>query len=714
MNVVIKSILRRFVRVARPHLRFAGLLQTAGIFDRSAVVWSPGAERVLVLAPHMDDETIGCGGTLALHAQQGARICVVFLTDGRNGGGGIGALDGEARRLKQIELVAIRKREAAGALAALGISDMRCLEMCDGRLMADADAAAVQLRAILDEVQPTLVYLPMFIEEHTDHRAASSVLLKALEHSPLDFLCAGYEVWTALFPNSLVNISSTLSKKREALSQYRSQLEDGDYLHACIGLNAYRSIALHKGQGSFAEAFFMCPLHTYRRAYAEFMTATQREPKVALATAPGRPIVGAGMHNRHAQSGMLNLNSSAPLVAKSDPRELEAPSRQSIASVTPPRPSSSRPLRIGIMLRHWEQHGGVTVYAQQLTRALAELSSQHTFVLIYRNPQLIGTCAGPNVEEIALPAGSILWWDQVRVPRAVREHRIDVLFNPKYSVPLSVDCPTAWVCHGLDWYVMPEASPWLDRLSHRFLVPRYANKADAVIAVSEVTGRHLQHYLNLPRDRIHTIYPGIAPAFSKEIHQEELDSVRKQLNLPPKYVVYSGAIYPPKNFTRLVRAYARVGPALGVSLVIAGGENRYLSAHELQEPERLNLGDWVRRLGWVDNAILPAVYAMASALLLPSLFESVGLPILEAMAIGCPVLTSNRHGTKEISGNAAALVDPESEDDIASGLQGLLENEEYRAQLSAAGRKHAEQFRWDSAAREVLNVLERIAAQRRK
>jgi glycosyltransferase involved in cell wall biosynthesis len=369
-----------------------------------------------------------------------------------------------------------------------------------------------------------------------------------------------------------------------------------------------------------------------------------------------------------------------------------------------------RALRIGIMLRHWEQHGGVTVYGQQLTKALLQVESPHTFVLFYRNPALCGTFKeAKNAYEVALSAASILTWDQVAVRRAVRKHRIDVLFNPKYSIPLHAPCPTAWVCHGLDWYVMPNASPLRHRLAHRFLVPRYAAQTNAIISVSKLTSEHLVQYLRVPADRIDMIYPGVNTEFTRRFEPSQLAEVRERLALPPRYVVYSGAIYPPKNFRRLVQAYARVGPRLGVSLVIVGGENRYLSGDEVQEPERLRLGSWVRRLGWVDHESLPAIYAMADALLLPSTFEAVGLPVLEAMAAGCPVLTSNRSGPKEIAQDAAAFVDPESVESIAAGLERLLSDEQHRQTLISAGRARAAQFRWDTAAREVLDVLERIA-----
>ena len=142
-------------------------------------------------------------------------------------------------------------------------------------------------------------------------------------------------------------------------------------------------------------------------------------------------------------------------------------------------------MRIGIMLRHYDQHGGgVRVYTHRILRAMLDLKSAHEFFFLYKNPALIGTYAkDAQVTEVALPGDNILWWDQVEVPRAIKRHGIDVLYNPKYSLPLRAGCPSAWVCHGLDWYVMPWASRRIDRLSHKFLVPRYARKADAVIAV---------------------------------------------------------------------------------------------------------------------------------------------------------------------------------------------------------------------------------------
>ena len=372
-------------------------------------------------------------------------------------------------------------------------------------------------------------------------------------------------------------------------------------------------------------------------------------------------------------------------------------------------------MRIGVMLRHYDQHhGGVRVYTRKLLRALLDLRSGHEFVLLYRDPALIGTYGGePGVQEVALPARSVIAWDQLAVPAAVERQGIEVLFNPKYSIPLRAGCPAVWVCHGLDWYVMPWASRFVDRLSHRFLVPRYAARAGAIIAVSEVTRQHVMQYLRVPPERVVTVYSGVDDVFRRPFDQSRLREIRLKYSLPERFLLYAGAVYPPKNFTRLVRAYARVGPERGIPLVVAGGDNRFLSERELQEPEALGISDWVRRPGWVEQEELAGLYALADALLLPSLFESCGLPVLEAMAAGCPVVTADRYGTKELAERAAVLVDPESVDSIADGIGQVLDDAGLRAKLVAAGRERSREFRWRRCAAETLQVLERLAPTRR-
>lgn len=273
MNALAKVMFKRLSRAARPYLRSSGLLQVSGVYDRSAMVWEPGGEHVVVLAPHMDDEIIGCGGSLALHVQRGARICVVFMTDGRGGGSDIAILHGAERMRRERELIELRKAEAHEALAKLGIGDIVFLDAPDGALRT-CTWAADKLRAVLEERRPDLVYLPFYLEEHADHRATSEVLLAASEKADWEFQCMGYEVWTPLFPNCLVRIDDTIESKKASLACYRSQLAQADYMHASIGLNAYRSAGLLDARNGYAEAFHAASLADYRQ---QFDTLSRRE-----------------------------------------------------------------------------------------------------------------------------------------------------------------------------------------------------------------------------------------------------------------------------------------------------------------------------------------------------------------------------------------------------------------------------------------------------
>jgi N-acetylglucosamine malate deacetylase 1 len=249
MKGISKFLLRSFSRAAKPYLQSVGLLQTAKVFNRTTLVWEPSNEKVLVLAPHMDDEVIGCGGALAKHAARGAQITVMFLTDGAAGGN-----------------TAVRIQEADRALATLGIKNSVYLGGKDGELAA-TESLVKSLRSLLVEQRFDLIYLPFFLEEHSDHRAASQLLLDAALGTGLEPQLLGYEVWTPLFANCLVNIDDTLEIKRAALAHYRSQLADVDYTHTQFGLNAYRSAAFLGGRCRYAEAYCSVPLAQYRRLY---------------------------------------------------------------------------------------------------------------------------------------------------------------------------------------------------------------------------------------------------------------------------------------------------------------------------------------------------------------------------------------------------------------------------------------------------------------
>jgi LmbE family N-acetylglucosaminyl deacetylase len=241
-------------------------MRNLSILTQQTEVCVPEGGKIVVLAPHMDDETLGCGGTIARHVLAGAQVTIIFMTDGRYGGGSYGGMTEPERNRRLEEIVGVRKQEARCAAEILGVQSLMFLDAEDSRLSADRRVSNL-LREILVREQPHCVYLPYFLDQHRDHRAANGVLLAAVAGTRLAFECRGYEVWTPLFPNCIVNIDGTLELKRRALACYRSQLTDTDYMHAVLGLNAYRSLSLGGKAGQFAEAFHALPLVDYLRLY---------------------------------------------------------------------------------------------------------------------------------------------------------------------------------------------------------------------------------------------------------------------------------------------------------------------------------------------------------------------------------------------------------------------------------------------------------------
>jgi len=241
----------------RPPLEL--LLKLGQINPIPAVVEVPPARRVLVLAPHMDDETLGCGGAILLHRAAGAQVDVAFITDGSRG-----FLPSELAARTVAQRIAVRRAEAASACELLAVRQLHYLDLPDGRSRADDDALE-RLALMFSEADPDLVYLPFITDAHHDHRTANRLFDRLLAALPQwrNLLVCGYEVWTPLYPNAIVDISECMQNKLAALACYESQLRLNDYLGSVRGLNAYRAMANH-GRG-FAEAFFQTSARDYRQ-----------------------------------------------------------------------------------------------------------------------------------------------------------------------------------------------------------------------------------------------------------------------------------------------------------------------------------------------------------------------------------------------------------------------------------------------------------------
>jgi glycosyltransferase involved in cell wall biosynthesis len=368
-------------------------------------------------------------------------------------------------------------------------------------------------------------------------------------------------------------------------------------------------------------------------------------------------------------------------------------------------------MRIAVMLRHLHlEQGGIGTYTRQLLPALLSIDADNRYLFLYRDARLVGTYAQhPNVEEAVLRAPSALLWDQVSVPQAARRAGIDLIFNPKFSVPVLTRAKTILIMHGAEWCVFPRAFPIPYRIHHKVFVRIYARGAAAIITPSHDAARKARDYLRLPPGKVVPIHHGPAPHFRPVKDRARLAVVRHKHRLPEPYILWVGQIYPTKNLPRILLAFAELRRRLPHKLVIVGRRS-WKAEQELAPIRSHGLESDVIHTGYVPDEDLPAIYSMASLLLAPSLYEGFGLCQLEAMACGCPVVTSRAGACPEVAGDAAALVDPYDVDDIVDAAAVILSYSQVARVLVESGLRRAREFSWETCARETLALLERVGA----
>ncbi len=370
-------------------------------------------------------------------------------------------------------------------------------------------------------------------------------------------------------------------------------------------------------------------------------------------------------------------------------------------------------MRIGIMLRALEEKGGVAVYTRYITEELLRIDHENEYVLFYRSDENLGRYAHhPRVEEHLLPGRSKPLWDQVSVPLACRRHNIDVLFHPKFTVPLLSPCPTVMTVHGADWFIPEHARFYgkVDVAYIRMVMPRYFRKAAAVLSVSQITTDNFNRILNLPPGKVTTTFLAPGKHFAREDDPEVLDAVRARYKLPERFILTLSKVGggERKNARGVFEAYRRVHGRVPHALVV-GGRGCEVFREEYDLPD----GGWgadIHFPGWMDQADLPAVYSLADLYLYPSNLEAFPIPVAEAMACGVPIVTSKANGLEEIAGEGALLVDPTDPDEIAEAVAQLLTDDELHARTGAAGLDRSKRYSWERCATETLEVLERVAA----
>jgi glycosyltransferase involved in cell wall biosynthesis len=388
------------------------------------------------------------------------------------------------------------------------------------------------------------------------------------------------------------------------------------------------------------------------------------------------------------------------------------------------QPSSMNAGRtIAVMARLLDQQDGLGVYSRELLQHLFALDSATRYVVLLGSARAQPLFEGfANVQTQVLEGPSKLWWDQVSVPRAARRCGADLLFNPKFSLPLLSRIPGVFVLQSCDWYVNPGNYPWWDNLYIRLMLPLYCRKASGLLAISQATLTELRRRTGMKLAGAAVTHAGVAPSFNSLRDPLALQKFREHYRLPDRYiftvarVLHTGnkkmSAYPGGNNERLVRAYQRYRQRSPdpLPLVLAGRDVRdYLLARGFSASDL----EGVQFLGFVPNERIHKAYKLAECFVLATLCESFGIPILEALASGCPAIVPSTGAAPEVAGNAARLIDPHDEEDIANALLEVTQSPQLRDHLAREGVRRARAFGWQRAARRVLRVFDSVLSARR-
>jgi glycosyltransferase involved in cell wall biosynthesis len=265
------------------------------------------------------------------------------------------------------------------------------------------------------------------------------------------------------------------------------------------------------------------------------------------------------------------------------------------------------------------------------------------------------------------------------------------------------------VFHGSEWYVYPQFYSRLDILYNRIFLPLYCKKASAISSVSKVTADDMTKFVGFDPQKVFVVHSAIDPRFKPVKDETALSYVKDKYHLPEKYVLFVGKLYPGKNFTNIVKAFKRIKNEVDFSLkLVSVGDLRWKYEKDLKEIERQGLTDDILFTGWVNQEDLPPFYQMAELFLFPSLYEGFGIPILEAMACGCPVVTANTGACPEVAGSAAKLVNPLDPGSIANGVIEVLKNTSMRNAMIRQGEEEVKRFSWDKAAAQTLEIFKLV------
>lgn len=387
-------------------------------------------------------------------------------------------------------------------------------------------------------------------------------------------------------------------------------------------------------------------------------------------------------------------------------------------------------MRIGIdcrtILNTNEEMTGISHYTYYLVKYLLSIDQENEYVLFFDNKfSQKEQFMGPKVKIVKLPFYQYkkylpLAYSQMLISAFFAREKLDLLHAPANIIPLFYKGPAVVTIHDLAIYKFPEFFPGnkiiKQSLATKILVPNTINKAKKIIAVSQNTKKDIIDIFGVPEEKIQVVYEGVISHGKNCPNQADFATVSKYYGIKEKYLLFVGSLEPRKNIINLVKAFKNYKLTEGdkttdLQLILIGGKgwkndnifktiqeaNQILSTKEKDEP--------IKYLGYLPLAEKLSLIAHALAFIFPSFYEGFGLPVLEAMSMSTPVITSNVSSLPEITGpNGALLINPYKESEIQEAISQIITDEGIREQLAIAGYQRAQSFTWQRCAEETLKV----------
>lgn len=363
-------------------------------------------------------------------------------------------------------------------------------------------------------------------------------------------------------------------------------------------------------------------------------------------------------------------------------------------------------MKICFDARSGSSGGGIARYTRELAKEMTKLKSDDKYnILVWDSDnQFIQPSSNVNIVKLSRKSKKVLpfIWEHVILPRKTFVKECDVFHSPHVVAPLGLKIPLVVTAHDLSIYSHPEWFPRNQFFSTRILVPRTIGKAKKIIAVSPQVQTELSKIFDIKKSKVAVIPEGVSDVFRQKTDEKVFDKIQRKLKIAKTYILFVGIISPYKNFEMLLKALGKIDKK--VQLVVAGE----VGTESMNIKDKIDsYKERVKVLGMIkDDTELASLYQKSLCLVLPSWHESFGLPIIEALASGTPVLTSRLPITKSFQDGAVMFIDPASSVDIANKINDLLTDKPQRERLIEAGLRESKSYNWRSVTQETLKVYQ--------